>query len=90
MAIAVYFNPENMSAALYDDVIKRLDAAGVGKPAGRLHHSSFGPDDKLMVYDVWESQETFDAFGAKLMPILADLGVDPGTPAVMPVRNLIQ
>ena len=27
-----------------------------------------------MVYDVWESQEAFQAFGAKLMLLLAELG----------------
>jgi hypothetical protein len=43
-----------------------------------------------MVYDVWESQETFEAFGAKLMPILAELGIDVGQPAVMPVHLLDQ
>jgi hypothetical protein len=31
-----------------------------------------------MVYDVWDSPESFRAFGEVLMPILADLGVDPG------------
>jgi hypothetical protein len=43
-----------------------------------------------MVYDVWESQETFDAFGQTLMPILAELGVDVGAPDVMPAHNVVQ
>ena len=90
MAIAIYFHPESMSAAQYDDVIKRLDAAGQGKPKGRTHHSAFGSDDQVMVYDVWDSQEDFDAFGQTLMPILAELGLDPGQPDVMPVHNVIQ
>ena len=46
-------------------------------------------DGKINVFDVWESQEAFDAFGATLMPILTELGVDPGAPVVMPVRNVI-
>ncbi|MEY2534031.1 MAG: hypothetical protein QOF29_1941, partial [bacterium] len=29
------------------------------------------------------------AFGATLMPILNELGVDPGTRMVMPVHNVI-
>jgi len=90
MAIAIYFHPESMSAAQYDDVIKRLDAAGQGKPKGRTHHSAFGPDEHVMVYDVWDSQEDFDAFGQTLMPILAEMGLDPGQPDVMPVHNVIQ
>lgn len=47
-------------------------------------------DGKINVFDVWESQEAFDAFGATLMPILGELGVDPGTPVTMPVHNVIQ
>jgi hypothetical protein len=90
MPIAIYFHPEAMSAAQYDEVIKRLDAAGQGKPKGRTHHSTFGPDDHLMVYDVWDSQDDFDAFGKTLMPILTELGVDTGQPDVMPVHNIIQ
>ena len=90
MALAFYFHPESVSAAQYDEVIKKLEAAGGGSPKGRTHHSAFGPADKLMVYDVWDSQEDFDAFGATLMPILGEVGVDPGTPDVIPVHNIIQ
>jgi hypothetical protein len=90
MPIAIYFHPESMSAAQYDEIIKRLDAAGQGKPKGRTHHSTFGPDDHLMVYDVWDSQDDFDAFGKTLMPILTELGVGTGQPDVMPVHNVIQ
>jgi hypothetical protein len=43
-----------------------------------------------MVYDIWDSPESFQAFGQVLMPILADLGVDPGEPALMPVHELDQ
>ena len=41
MAIAVYFNPEGVSAAKYDEVIKKLDAAGHGTPKGRTHDRTF-------------------------------------------------
>jgi hypothetical protein len=91
MAIAIYFNPTTpMTAAKYDECMRKLDAAGAGTPKGRTHHSTFGPDDGLMVFDVWESQESFEAFGATLMPILAELGVNVGEPMVMPVHNIVQ
>ena len=90
MAIAIYFNPDSMSASKYDEVIKKLEAAGQGSPKGRSHHSAFGPPDHLMVYDVWNSQEEFDAFGQTLIPILAEFGIDVGQPDVMQVHNLIQ
>ncbi len=55
MAIGIYFHPESMTASQYDSVISKLEAAGAGRPPGRLHHSCFGPDEHLMVYDVWDS-----------------------------------
>ena len=90
MAIGVYFPPESMTASQYDDVIRRLEAAGVGRPKGRLHHSCFGPDDNLMVYDVWDSQESLDAFAQTLMPIIQEVGVKAGQPDVLPIHNMIQ
>jgi hypothetical protein len=90
MAISMYFHPEGFTAAKYDEAIAQLDAAGAGSPHGRLHHSAFGPPDSLMVYDVWESQELFAKFGETLIPILTNLGIDPGQPDVMAVHNLIQ
>jgi hypothetical protein len=91
VALAFYFNPSTpMSAATYDEVMRKLEAAGQASPKGRTHHSAFGPSEALMVYDVWESQADFDAFGATLIPILGGLGVDPGEPMVMPLHNIVQ
>jgi len=89
MAFAVLFNPVSMSAEQYAEIQRRLDAAGHGNPAGRLHHVCFGEDDALRALDVWTSLEEFYAFGGALMPILAAVGVDPGEPEVLPVERLI-
>jgi hypothetical protein len=89
MAIGVYFAPPAMSAAQYNEILKRLKKAGAGTPAGRSYHSSFGPPDKLMVFDVWTSQKAFDRFGKTLMPILQELGIDGGQPQIMPVHKVI-
>jgi hypothetical protein len=78
-----------MNAAQYDEIIRRLEAAGPGKPAGRLHHACFGTADKLQVFDIWESQQDSGKFGETLMPILQHIGLDPGQPTVEPVHNLI-
>ena len=89
MAIGIYFSPAAMSAAKYDECIRLLRKAGAGHPPGRSYHAAFGSDDKLMVFDVWTSQAAFDKFGKTLMPILQQLGLDPGQPSVMPVHKVI-
>jgi hypothetical protein len=90
MALGMYFTPTSFTPARYDNAICRLEAAGVGAPAGRLYHVAIETDGQIQVFDVWDSQESFQAFGATLVPILAELGVDPGEPQVSPVHNIIE
>ena len=89
MTLTIVFTPKGMSKAKYNEVLRRLEAAGVGAPPGRLFHTCFGPDGQLRVVDVWASQEQFDKFGAVLMPILAAVGIDAGVPDVQPQHNSI-
>lgn len=89
MSYIVRFVPKSMSTQQYDEVIRRLDAVGAGAPKGRTFHAAFGPHDALRVSDIWESREDFERFGATLMPILQDVGVDPGEPDWIEVYNVI-
>ncbi|MDQ3826326.1 MAG: hypothetical protein M3319_08420 [Actinomycetota bacterium] len=90
MAIAVYFHPRGMTLTDFEESHRRLDDAGAGNPSGRIHHSCFGDDGDLMVYDIWESPEQFEAFGQILMPILAKIGIDAREPAIMALHRLNQ
>lgn len=90
MALGFYFTPSSFTPAGYDDVIGKLEAAGAGAPAGRLYHVAMESDGLIQVFDVWDSQESFEAFGATLLPIMAEVGADPGKPMVSPVHNIIQ
>jgi len=89
MAFAISFKPTAMDARGYDETIRRLEAAGAGAPPGRLYHVCHGEGSDLRVVDVWESMETFEKFGQTLMPILEQLGIDPGTPEIRPIHNTI-
>src|SRR4051794_36047628 len=90
MAIIVSFTPASLTATQYDDVIKRLDAAGAGAPAGRLFHACYGSGNAMRVVEVWDSPPAFQAFGQTLMPILQQVGVDPGQPEVSNVHNILK
>jgi hypothetical protein len=54
--------------------IKRLEAVGAGAPKGRTHHVALESNGAIHVFDTWDSEKDFEAFGAILMPILTELG----------------
>ena len=89
MALGFYFRPSGFTPDTYDEAIRRLEAAGAGAPEGRTNHFALNVNGEIQVFDVWESQEAFEAFGATLLPIMAELGADPGEPMVAPVHNVI-
>ena len=89
MALSFYFTPSTFTPERYDATIKRLEAAGAGAPAGRLYHCAMESDGLIQVFDVWESQEAFEAFGATLIPILTAAGIELNEPMVARVHNEI-
>ncbi len=90
MALGLYFTPTGFTKDKYDEAIKKLEEAGAGAPAGRSYHVALETNGEIQVFDIWESQETFETFGQTLLPILSELGVDPGQPMVSPVHNVIE
>jgi hypothetical protein len=89
MAIGIYFSPESFPVDKYDSTLKDLENAGAGAPAGRLYHVAMKSPGGVHVFDIWESKEAFEAFGATLLPILSAAGVDPGEPMISELHNVI-
>jgi hypothetical protein len=90
MSIVVRFEPESLTTEQYDESVRRLDEAGLLHPDGHDYHVCFSVDGKLVVSEIWDSREQFEAFGEKLMPVLSDVGIDPGEPKVLEVHNIIK
>ena len=88
MALGFYFH----ALRVHSREIRRGDQqAGRGRrgaPAGRSYHVALETDGEIQVFDIWESQEAFEAF-ADAVPILSGLGVEPGEPMAAQVRNVI-
>ena len=74
----------------YDETIRRLESSGQFPPDGLEYHVAFNVGGQLRVSEIWESQDKFQAFGERLMPILADVGIDPGEPEILEVYNIIK
>jgi hypothetical protein len=89
MALGIYFVHEGFTPEKYDSAIKKLEAAGAGSPKGRTYHCALESNGEIQVFDIWESQADFDAFGPTLMPILTELGVGLNEPMVATVHSVI-
>jgi len=75
MSIVVRFHPANLTTEQYDSTNDKVEAIGF-PPEGLDYHVCFGPPDNLMVSEIWDSREQFEAFGEKLMPVLAEAGIE--------------
>ncbi len=89
MAIIVKFEVDGADSSKYDEVIRRLTAIGQRVPDGQMYHICYGDKQRLQVIDVFESQAKLDAFGAKLMPILQEMGIEAKA-TVDEVYNIIE
>src|SRR5947199_4327432 len=90
VSLVIRFSPPTLTAEQYDEVVRRLTEAGVFPADGLDYELCFGSDGNLKVSQVWDSREQLDAFGERLRPILAELGIDPGEPEVLEVHNIIK
>jgi hypothetical protein len=91
MSILVRFAPASAATTQqYDETISRLKSDGGDfPPDGLEYHCAFTADGNLRVSEILDSQEKFEAFGPRLMPILAEVGIDPGKPEILQVHNTI-
>ena len=91
MSVLVRFTPSSATTAeQYDETIRRLQEAGDFPPPGMEYHVCFLSDGSLRVSEIWDSREQLDAFGERLMPVLAEVGIDPGEPEMLEIHNIIR
>jgi hypothetical protein len=89
MSVLVRFNPASLTSEQYDEAVKRLDEEG-DPPEGRDYHVCFGTEGNLKVSEIWDSQEHVQAHAEKLMPVLAEIGIDPGEPEFIEIHNIVK
>jgi hypothetical protein len=89
-SVLVRFTPASVTTEQYDETIRRLEKSGDWLPEGLELHVAFEAGGKFRVSEIWDSQAQFDAFGKHLMPILEDVGIDPGAPEMLEIHNIIR
>ena len=92
MSIVVRFHPASLTAEKYDASTSKLEEAGVDfPPEGLDYHVCFGSEGNLMVSEIWDSREQFEAFGERLMPVLTETGIEfSAEPDVFEVHNIVK
>ena len=90
MTLLIRFSPPSLTAKQYDEVVGRLEEEGIFPAEGLEYEICFGSDGNLKVSQVWDTKEHMEAFGQRLMPILQEVGIDPGEPEIVDVHNIIK
>jgi hypothetical protein len=92
MSILVRFTgAPGLTAEQYDETMPVIEASGQFPPDGLDYHVAFIAGGSFRVSEIWDSQEQFEAFGERLMPILAEGGVElAGPPEVVEIHNIIK
>lgn len=95
MAIVAVFQSPSLTQAKYEESVRQLTGGRprLEKPAdwpveGLLVHAAGQGPNGFRVVDVWESEQAFQRFGEKLMPILNAIGVE-GQPEVYPAHTFV-
>lgn len=88
MAVMVLFRSAKVDKALYDAIMQAVDLERDPPPGGLTHACSFDSDGVLVV-DVWETREQFQAFlETRLAPVFARLKVEVDPPVVLDTHSL--
>lgn len=90
MSVLARFTPASLTAAQYDESVRKLEESGDFPPDGLEYHLCFGTEGSLQVSEIWASLEQLEAFGERLMPILAEIGIEPGEPTLLEVHNIVK
>ena len=92
MSIVVRYAPVPSSTVeQYDEVMRRLQESGKMPADGFDYHVAFLSEGLLLVSEVWDSPEQLEAFGRRVMPLLADVALEhSGQPEIFKVHNIIR
>jgi len=90
MSVLVRFAPPSATVEQYDESIRRLEETGDFPPDGLDYHVCFLADGNVRVSEIWDSREQLEAFGQRLMPLLAEIGIDAGQPEMLEIHNIIR
>jgi len=89
MAHAFILRFPDATTEQYDEVIEKMELGGRAPENAHFHWAAL-TDDGLLVVDVWETPEAFQAFAdEKIGPITSEVGLSEPTIESHPVHNTL-
>jgi hypothetical protein len=95
MAVVAVFQHPSLTRERYEKSVdgltggkSRMESPSDWPVEGLLAHVAGEGKNGFRVVDVWESEEAFNRFGEKLMPVLQGIGVQ-GEPEVYPAHTFV-
>ena len=89
--LARFTGAPGLTAEDYDRTMPHIEASGQFPPDGLEYHVAFSSGGSFRVSEIWDSMEQFEAFGQRLMPILAESGIElAGPPEIVEIHNIIK
>ena len=92
MSIVVRFTAKpSMTSEMYDESVRRIQESGDWPPDGMDYHVAFTSGGSFRVSEIWDSREQLEAFGERLMPLLAEVGIELASePEILEVHNIMK
>ena len=96
MPIVAVFQSSSLTQEKYEETVRRLTGGKKSRMEsiadwpveGLLAHAAGQGPSGFRVVDVWASEEAFQRFGEKLMPIMQAIGIE-GQPEVYPAHAFV-
>jgi hypothetical protein len=81
----------SMTTEQYDESVRRLASGADWPPDGMEYHVAFTSGGNFRVSEIWDSRKQLETFGQRLMPLLAEVGIElAGEPEIIEVHNIIK
>jgi hypothetical protein len=90
--LARFTGTPGVTGEQYDETVRRLQASEAEwPPDGMEYHVAFESGGSFRVSEIWDTREQLDAFGQRLMPLLAEVGIElAGEPEIVEIHNIIR
>jgi hypothetical protein len=95
MAVVTVFQDPSLTQEQYEKSVSgltggksRMESPADWPVEGLLAHIAGQGENGFRVVDVWESEDAFNRFGEKLMPVLQEIGVE-GQPEIYPAHTFV-